>query len=60
MQRNALRIAAVAAFSLLLGSSLIAAPRFECPDDLGSAGGAYEDNRYTAEFRSWNWEEHAQ
>lgn len=60
MHRAALRLAAIAAFSLSLGSGLFAAPRFECPDNLGSAGGAYEDNRYTAEFRSWNWEEHAQ
>jgi len=60
MRRTALRLASIATFSLILGSGLFAAPTFECPPDLGSAGGAYEDNRYAAEFRSWNWEEHAQ
>lgn len=55
MRRTALRLASIATFSLILGSGLFAAPTFECPPDLGSIGGAYQDNRYTAEYHSWSW-----
>ncbi|HEY9013312.1 MAG TPA: hypothetical protein VIN06_20100 [Devosia sp.] len=57
MYRTAPIVAAVAALSWSIAGTAVAAPVFECPDNLGSAGGAYQDNRYTAEYRSWNWED---